>query len=137
MRTGMEQHARLQNARLMRQDARADLAVGKPVWEASGRKICTLKALSGPEPAGSLYSIVCLGSYPKVGAGCRAVPSELLLYDGVRGGFTCRISEMALRSSPAYSGASDFLDERWRSRLRTHYDRLPAGTTFEPQLMAG
>ncbi|GAC1330049.1 MAG: hypothetical protein NVSMB26_06980 [Beijerinckiaceae bacterium] len=121
----------------MRQDARADLAVGKPVWDASGRKICTLKALSGPEPAGSLYSIVCLGSYPKVGAGCRAVPSELLSYDAARGGFMCQISEMALRSSPSYSGAHDFLDERWRNRLRAHYGRLPAEPEFEAQLMAG
>ena len=64
MRSNMEQ-----SARLLRGDTRADLVIGKPVWEPGGRKIGTLKALSGPEPTGAQYAIVCLGSYPKVGAG--------------------------------------------------------------------
>jgi hypothetical protein len=131
MRIGMEQ--RNQSARLLRQDARADLLVGKPVWEPGGRKIGTLKALSGPEPSGAAYAIICLGSYPKVGAGCRAIPNDLLLFDAERGGFACRVSEIALRSSPAYSGTPDFLDERWRTRLREHYERIEAG--LEPQAL--
>ena len=124
-----------QSARFLRQDARADLMVGKPVWEPGGRKIGTLKALSGPEPAGTNYAIICLGSYPKVGAGCRAVPNDLLMFDSERGGFACRISEMMLLSSPPYSGAPDFLDERWRSRLREHYET--AGAEPEAELLAG
>jgi|SRR5947209_50616 len=125
MRIGLEQKS--QSARVLRQDARADLLIGKPVWEPGGRKIGTLKALSGPEPAGSPYAIVCLGSYPKVGAGCRAIPNDLLVFDAERGGFSSRVSEMALLSSPAYSGAPDFLDERWRTRLREHYECLATG----------
>ncbi len=125
MRIGMEQ--RNQSARLLRQDAQADLLIGKPVWEPGGRKIGTLKALSGPEPSGAAYAIICLGSYPKIGAGCRAIPNDLLFFDAERGGFACRVSEIALRSSPAYSGAPDFLDERWRTRLREHYERIEAG----------
>ena len=134
MRNGFEQ--KNQSARLLRQDARADLLIGKPVWEPGGRKIGTLKALSGPEPAGAAYAIVCLGSYPKVGAGCRAIPNDLLLFDSERGGFTSRISEVALLSSPAYSGAPDFLDERWRARLRAHYERIEGGAEPEPGLLA-
>jgi hypothetical protein len=138
MRSSVEQSAR-QSARFLRHDARADLVVGKPVWEPGGRKIGTLKALSGPEPAGVQYAIVCLGSYPKVGAGCRAIPNDLLIYDAELGGFTCRVSEMALRSSPSYSGAPDFLDERWRTRLRDHYDLVAAGagSESEGELLAG
>ena len=135
MRIAMEKS---QSARLLR-DGRADLLVGKPVWEPSGRKIGTLKALCGPEPAGSPYAIVCLGSYPKVGAGCRAIPNDLLIFDSERGGFTSRVSEIALRSSPPYSGAPDFLDERWRTRLREHYERVVANPSLdaEPELLAG
>jgi hypothetical protein len=125
MRGSAEQSAR-QSARLLRFDARADLMIGKPVWEPGGRKIGTLKALSGPEPTGSHYAIICLGSYPKVGAGCRAIPNELLVFDQELGGFACRVSEMTLRSSPSYTGAPDFLDERWRSRLREHYELASA-----------
>ena len=125
MRSSVEQSAR-QSARFLRQDARADLVIGKPVWEPGGRKIGTLKALSGPEPTGSHYAIICLGSYPKVGAGCRAIPNELLIFDQEQGGFACRVSEMTLRSSPSYTGAPDFLDERWRSRLREHYELASA-----------
>ena len=131
MRTGLE--LRSQSARLLRQDARADLLIGKPVWEPAGRKIGTLKALSGPEPAGAHYAIVCLGSYPKVGAGCRAIPNDLLIFDSERGGFASRVSEMALRSSPAYSSAPDFLDERWRTRLREHYARVATGDVAESE----
>jgi hypothetical protein len=136
MRIGVEQKS--QSARLLRQDARGDLLIGKAVWEPGGRKIGTLKALSGPEPAGAHYAIVCLGSYPKVGAGCRAIPSDLLIFDSERGGFSSRVSEIALRSSPAYSGAPDFLDERWRTRLREHYERVAAGqdADAEPQALA-
>jgi hypothetical protein len=136
MRIGLEQKS--QSARLLRQDARADLLIGKAVWEPGGRKIGTLKALSGPEPAGAHYAIVCLGSYPKVGAGCRAIPSDLLIFDSERGGFASHVSEIALRSSPAYSGAPDFLDERWRTRLREHYERVVAGqdADAEPQALA-
>ncbi|MEA2840065.1 MAG: hypothetical protein QOF41_1395 [Methylobacteriaceae bacterium] len=138
MRSSVEQSAR-QSARFLRHDARAELVVGKPVWEPGGRKIGTLKALSGPEPAGTLYAIVCLGSYPKVGAGCRGIPNDLLIFDPELGGFSCRVSEMALRSSPPYSGAPDFLDERWRSRLREHYELVAAGASIEPEaeLLAG
>ena len=132
MRSSVEQSAR-QSARFLRQEARADLVIGKPVWEPSGRKIGTLKALSGPEPAGAQYAIICLGSYPKVGAGCRAIPNDLLIFDPELGGFSCRVSEMALRSSPAYSGAPDFLDERWRTRLRDHYERVAAGVEAEAE----
>jgi hypothetical protein len=133
MRSNMEQ-----SARLLRGDARADLVIGKPVWEPGGRKIGTLKALSGPEPTGAQYAIVCLGSYPKVGAGCRAIPNDLLVYDAELGGFSSHISEIALRSSPSYSGAPDFLDERWRTRLREHYERVAAGAdaALEPQALA-
>jgi hypothetical protein len=135
MRIGLEQ----KSARLLRQDARADLLIGKPVWEPGGRKIGTLKALSGPEPAGAAYAIICLGSYPKVGAGCRAIPNDLLMFDAERGGFASRASELALLSSPPYSGAPDFLDERWRARLREHYRRVEAGAEpeREPDLLAG
>ena len=135
MRIGMEQ----KSARLLRQDLRDDLVIGKPVWEPDGRKIGTLRALSGPEPAGTAYAIVCLGSYPKVGAGCRAIPNDLLIFDAERGGFTSRVSEIALRSSPAYSGAPDFLDERWRTRLREHYQRIAANPSAveEPERLAG
>jgi hypothetical protein len=138
MRSSVEQSAR-QSARFLRQDARADLVIGKPVWEPGGRKIGTLKALAGPEPAGAHYAIICLGSYPKVGAGCRAIPNDLLLFDPELGGFSCRVSEMGLRSSPSYSGAPDFLDERWRSRLREHYELIAAGASTEPEdeLLAG
>ncbi|MBV8848699.1 MAG: hypothetical protein JOZ16_03850 [Methylobacteriaceae bacterium] len=142
MRIGLEQKS--QSARLLRQDAQADLLIGKPVWEPGGHKIGTLKALSGPEPAGAPYAIVCLGSYPKVGAGCRAIPNDLLIFDADRGGFTSRVSEIALRSSPPYSSAPDFLDERWRTRLREHYERVAAGAEEadagiepEPDLLAG
>jgi hypothetical protein len=138
MRSSVEQSAR-QSARFLRQEARADLVIGKPLWEPGGRKIGTLKAFSGPEPAGAQYAIVCLGSYPKVGAGCRAIPNDLLIFDPELGGFSCRVSEMALRSSPAYSGAPDFLDERWRTRLRDHYERVAAGvdTEAESEALAG
>jgi hypothetical protein len=138
MRSGVEQSAR-QSERFLRHDARVDLVAGKPVWEPGGRKIGTLKALSGPEPAGSAYAIICMGSYPKVGAGCRAIPNTLLAFDEERGGFTSKISEIALRSSPAYSGAPDFLDERWRARLREHYARVAAGADIgaEPEALAG
>ena len=138
MRSSVEQSAK-QSARLLREDARADLVIGKPVWEPGGRKIGTLKALSGAEPAGAHYAIVCLGSYPKVGAGCRAIPNDLLIFDSERGGFTSRVSEIALRSSPPYSGAPDFLDERWRTRLREHYQRVVANPSLdaEPELLAG
>src|SRR5947209_18874609 len=105
MRSNMEQ-----SARLLRGDTRADLVIGKPVWEPGGRKIGTLKALSGPEPAGAQYAIICLGSYPKVGAGCRAIPNDLLIYDPEMGGFACRVSEIALLSSHPYSGSPNFLD---------------------------
>jgi hypothetical protein len=127
-----------QSARLLRQDTRADLVVGKPVWEPGGRKIGTLKALSGPEPAGAQYAIVCLGSYPKVGAGCRAIPNDLLIYDSELGGFSSRVSDVALRSSPSYSGAPDFLNEAWRTRLREHYERVAAGAdmALEPEALA-
>jgi hypothetical protein len=136
MRVGLEQKS--QSARLLRRDARADLLIGKPVWEPNGHKIGTLKALSGPEPAGSAYAIVCLGSYPKVGAGCRAVRNDLLIFDPEMGGFSLRISEIALLSSPAYSSSPDFLDETWRTRLREHYDRVAAGGSgAEPELLAG
>ena len=133
MRSNMEQ-----SARLLRGDTRADLVIGKPVWEPGGRKIGTLKALSGPEPTGAHYAIVCLGSYPKVGAGCRAIPNDLLIYDAELGGFSSRVSEIALRSSPSYSGAPDFLDERWRTRLREHYERAAAGAdaALEPEALA-
>jgi hypothetical protein len=136
MRIGLEQKS--QSARLLRQDARADLLIGKPVWEPAGRKMGTLKALSGPEPTGAAYAIVCLGSYPKVGAGCRAIPNDLLIFDAERGGFFSRVSEMALLSSPAYSGAPDFLDERWRTRLREHYECIATGhnTDAEAQALA-
>jgi hypothetical protein len=135
MRIGLEQ----KSARLLRQDARADLLIGKPVWEPGGRKIGTLKALSGPEPAGAAYAIICLGSYPKVGAGCRAIPNDLLMFDAERGGFASPASELTLLSSPPYSGAPDFLDERWRTRLREHYRRVEAGAEpeREPDLLAG
>jgi hypothetical protein len=135
MRIGLEQ----KSARLLRQEARADLLIGKPVWEPGGRKIGTLKALSGPEPAGAAYAIICLGSYPKVGAGCRAIPNDLLMFDAERGGFASRASELALLSSPPYSRAPDFLDERWRTRLREHYRRVEAGVEpeREPDLLAG
>jgi len=135
MRIGLEQ----KSARLLRQDARADLLIGKPVWEPGGRKIGTLKALSGPEPAGAAYAIICLGSYPKVGAGRRAIPNDLLMFDAERGGFASRASELALLSSPPYSRAPDFLDERWRTRLREHYRRVEAGAEpeCEPDLLAG
>jgi hypothetical protein len=138
MRSSVEQSAR-QSARFLRHDVRAEFVVGKPVWEPGGRKIGTLKALSGPEPAGTQYAIVCLGSYPKVGAGCRAIPNDLLIFDPELGGFSCRVSEMALRSSPPYSGAPDFLDERWRSRLREHYELVVTGASVEPEaeLLAG
>jgi hypothetical protein len=132
MRSGVEQSTR-QSERFLRHDARVDLVTGKPVWEPGGRKIGTLKALSGPEPTGVAYAIICLGSYPKVGAGCRAIPNELLVFDAERGGFASQISEIALRSSPPYSGAPDFLDERWRSRLRQHYERVAAGTEIEAE----
>ena len=129
----------MKSARLLRQDARADLLIGKPVWEPGGRKIGTLKALSGPEPAGAAYAIICLGSYPKVGAGCRAIPNDLLMFDAERGGFASPASELTLLSSPPYSGAPDFLDERWRTRLREHYRRVEAGVEpeREPDLLAG
>jgi hypothetical protein len=129
MRIGMEQ----KSARLLRQDARADLLIGKPVWEPGGRKIGTLKALSGPEPAGAAYAIICLGSYPKVGAGCRAIPNDLLIFDHERSGFTSRVSAVALLSSPPYSGAPDFLNERWRTRLREHYERIDARSEPESE----
>jgi hypothetical protein len=134
MRSSLEQ-----SARLLRQDARADLVIGKPVWEPGGRKIGTLKALSGPEPAGAQYAIVCLGSYPKVGAGCRAIPNDLLIFDPELGGFCSRVSEIALRSSPSYSGVPDFLDEAWRTRLRKHYQRIVANPRAEdePERLAG
>jgi hypothetical protein len=134
MRIGVEQKS--QSARLLRQDQRADLLIGRPVWEPAGRKIGTLKALAGPEPAGAHYAIICLGSYPKVGAGCRAIPSDLLIFDPERGGFSSRVSEIALRSSPPYSGAPDFLDERWRTRLREHYERVIAGQETEAEALA-
>jgi hypothetical protein len=138
MRSSVEQSAR-QSARFLRNDARAELVIGKPIWEPGGRKIGTLKALSGPEPAGVQYAIVCLGSYPKVGAECRAIPNDLLMFDPDLGGFACRVSDMALRSSPPYTGAPDFLDERWRSRLREHYKRVAAepDAMDEPELLAG
>jgi hypothetical protein len=138
MRSSVEQSAR-QSARFLRQHTRADLVIGKPVWEPGGRKIGTLKALSGPEPAGAQYAIVCLGSYPKVGAGCRAIPSDLLIFDPELGGFSSQVNEITLRSSPAYSGAPDFLDDRWRSRLREHYARPTAGADadLESELLAG
>src|SRR4051794_15583563 len=132
MRSSVEQSAR-QSARFLRNDTRAKLLAGKPVWEPPGRKVGTLKALSGPEPAGAQYSIICLGTYPKVGAGSRAIPNELLIYDPEMGGFSCRVSEMALLSSPPYSGAPDFLDERWRTRLREHYEHVATGRAAEAE----
>ena len=132
MRSSVEQSAR-QSARFLRNDTRAKLLAGKPVWEPAGRKVGTLKALSGPEPAGAQYSIICLGTYPKVGAGSRAIPNELLIYDPEMGGFSCRVSEMALLSSPPYSGAPDFLDERWRTRLREHYEHVATGRATEAE----
>jgi hypothetical protein len=137
MRSSVERSAR-QSARFLRNDTRAKLLAGKPVWEPAGRKVGTLKALSGPEPAGAQYSIICLGTYPKVGAGSRAIPNELLIYDPEMGGFSCRVSEMALLSSPPYSGAPDFLDERWRTRLREHYEHVATGraTEAEPEALA-
>src|SRR5947199_10571433 len=126
MRSSVEQSAR-QSARFLRNDGRAEFVTGKPVWEPGGRKIGTLKALSGPEPAGAAYAIICLGSYPKVGAGCRAIPNDLLMFDAERGGFASRASELALLSSPPYSRDPDVLDERWRTRLREDYRRVEAG----------
>ncbi len=129
---GAEQSAR-QSARFLRHEAPADSVAGKPIREPGGRKVGTLKAVSGPEPAGSDYSIICIGAYPKIGAEYRAIPHGLVVLDADRGGFSCAISELALLSSPVYVGPCDFMNEQWRARLRDHYARV-RGSEAEPRV---
>ena len=112
---------------------------GKPIWEPGGRKVGTLKAVSGPEPAGSDYAVICVGAYPKIGAEYRAVPNTLLAFDAERGGFICNISELALLTAPVYSAARDFMDESWRKRVGEHYRRAANSAEAGPEmaLLAG
>jgi hypothetical protein len=95
------------------------------VYGPEGRRVAVLKIGRTGRPGGNQpYAIIELSGYSPTGGELRAIPLTLLSYEGDRDILMCDLTEVALRSAPAYTGPADWLDMRWTSRLDAYFDRL-------------
>ena len=98
---------------------------GSSVYGREGRRVGAVRVTrAGRSNGNSPYAIVELAGFSKASSDLRAVPLETLSYVEARGHFLCSLSERALRGAPAYSGAADWLDDRWTRALDGYFDSL-------------
>ena len=97
---------------------------GPGVYGREGRRLGVIRSSPAGRPGGrESYAIIELSGYSSHSVDLRAVPLSTLAYDDERGHFLCELSEVCVRSAPAYKGAADWLDRRWIIRLVEHYER--------------
>ena len=96
---------------------------GHGVYGREGRKLGVLRTSRTGRPGGNQpYAIIELAGYSRTPTEFRAVPTGALAFDSERSCFHCNLSELSVRSAPAYTGSGDWLDRRWTSRLDEHFD---------------
>ncbi len=99
------------------------LFFGHGIYGPEGRRVAALKIGRTGRPGGNQpYAIVELSGFAPSGGELRAVPLTRLSYEQDREILICDLSELALRSAPAYSGPADWLDARWTRRLDDYFD---------------